>query len=278
MAVPYRHTTFTRPSGAQLVCHLWEPPAATRTVWIIHGFAEHGGRYAPVAEEFAAAGLATVCLDLWGHGRSAGRRGDVTSYEEYLDDLELLRLHLRSAWTAPEVSAVFAHSFGGTLGILWALRHPELSVLALQSPLLELGFPIVPWKDIIQAKLTSVWPGLALPLGTRVDWLTQDTAIARAYQQDPLVHHWITLQAFREMQRAMRAAREQGSQLWMPTQLFWGAEDNIISTTACRAFAERLPGEKRVREFAGCRHELHHEPVKREVVELTRQWIVSHGA
>ena len=278
MTVPYRQTTFVRPSsGAALVCHLWEPPSPARTVWIVHGFAEHGGRYHGVADSFASAGMAVACMDLWGHGKSAGRRGDVERYEEYLDDLELLRAHLRGAWKAPEASAVFGHSFGGMLAVHWALRHPELAVLVMQSPLLDLGFPVPPWKLAVQEFLVSVWPALTLPLDARVDWLARDPAIGRAYNQDPLVHHQITLRAYREMQRAMREARERGAGVQMPTLMMWGTEDHIISRVACRAFVSRLRCESQAREFPGALHELHHEPVKQDALELACRWMLAHA-
>ena len=55
---------------------------------IVHGYAEHCGRYREVANVLQASGLATLSFDLRGHGRSDGQRGHVNRYLQYLDDVD----------------------------------------------------------------------------------------------------------------------------------------------------------------------------------------------
>jgi acylglycerol lipase len=66
---------FTTADGLKLLQRCWQPdvpPAAV--VVLIHGLAEHSGRYAPLAQRLVAEGYAVRALDLRGHGRSEGRR------------------------------------------------------------------------------------------------------------------------------------------------------------------------------------------------------------
>ena len=50
------------------------PQKAFATICIIHGFAEHSGRYAHVADHFAALGYEVFMVDLRGFGLSGGPR------------------------------------------------------------------------------------------------------------------------------------------------------------------------------------------------------------
>lgn len=55
---------------------------------IVHGYAEHIGRYREVAHVLTDAGLTVVGFDLRGHGRSSGGRGVIRSFTDYLDNLD----------------------------------------------------------------------------------------------------------------------------------------------------------------------------------------------
>ncbi|MEX0786127.1 MAG: alpha/beta fold hydrolase, partial [Dehalococcoidia bacterium] len=56
--------------GLELFERSWRPAEPKATVAIVHGFAEHSGRYDHAGEHLAAAGYAAYALDLRGHGRS----------------------------------------------------------------------------------------------------------------------------------------------------------------------------------------------------------------
>src|SRR4030095_16060219 len=68
----------------------WQPslPAHPRgAMLIVHGLAEHGGRYAHVARHFAERGFAVYALDYRGHGRSPGPRVHVDAFDAWCDDV-----------------------------------------------------------------------------------------------------------------------------------------------------------------------------------------------
>src|SRR5262249_41080239 len=58
-----------------------QPPRAS--VLIVHGYAEHGGRYADVARRLAGAGFAVSTFDYRGHGRAGGPRGHCDRFTDY---------------------------------------------------------------------------------------------------------------------------------------------------------------------------------------------------
>lgn len=63
---------FALAGGASAHVHRWLPDQAPRAaLQIVHGMAEHGGRYARLAQALTAEGFAVYAQDLPGHGRTA---------------------------------------------------------------------------------------------------------------------------------------------------------------------------------------------------------------
>src|SRR5262245_21259221 len=108
-------------------------------VALIHGFAEHGGRYAATLSALAAGGLDAWVLDLRGHGRSGGRRTFVRAWTDYLDDVEAYLRHVEQAGGETPLFLV-GHSMGGLVvaSALLARRErlPAVAGAVLLSPLL----------------------------------------------------------------------------------------------------------------------------------------------
>ena len=62
-----------------------ENPIAT--IIIVHGIAEHGGRYEHVAKFLNDNGYDVITYDQLGHGKSSGKRGKIKSFHEHIDSL-----------------------------------------------------------------------------------------------------------------------------------------------------------------------------------------------
>ena len=76
--VSYAKGAWTEPaSNKSLGYRVWRAQHPQALVVILHGFGEHSGRYASLAASLAEQGLSVAAPDLWGHGRSVGRRGDL---------------------------------------------------------------------------------------------------------------------------------------------------------------------------------------------------------
>lgn len=261
-------------SGQQLFYRLWQPASPRAALVLVHGFGEHAGRHAQTAEAMAEAGIAVAAPDLWGHGRSEGPRGHV-SLPWCLADLQRLTHDALLPALGSTRYALMGHSFGGLLAIAWALSNPpQLTRLVVESPLLEVGFPIPWWKAAAGAALSVLWPKCPLSSDLDLSALSHDPAVVKAYREDPLVHGLITAATYRGTIHLRDHVMHRAPQLKTPTLLLTAGTDRIVSVEAERRWFAQLECEKRQREFPDSFHELHNETVREEVFDLIRQWVL----
>jgi len=277
--VRYHEGAWTNPANhRRLFYRQWSPEAVEHTLVLVHGFGEHSGRYETFAQALASHGIATICQDLWGHGRSSGRRGDIDRFEEYLEDLDALTTQIIANHATGKGLAVFGHSFGGLAAAYWALRNPSyLRCLIVQSPLFEVGFQIPAWKLWIADRLTPWWPRLSLPGGVNPLWLSHDRAVVDTYRHDPLVHDRVTLLAYAQIRKAMARIKDDAARLTTPTLFLYAEEDHVVSVEVCRQVAGSLTCERRILGFPNAYHELHHEAVAQQIVLEVAGWVRRHG-
>src|SRR5438445_114459 len=75
--------------GLDLRTYRWPALGAARAhLLLVHGIAEHAGRYPHVASQLAQAGIATHSYDQRGFGGSGGHRAYLDRWSQYHDDLE----------------------------------------------------------------------------------------------------------------------------------------------------------------------------------------------
>ena len=132
--------------GPELYTRHWGPQGNPRAiVVIVHGIAEHGGRYAHVGEYLARHGYAAYSADLRGHGLSEGPSVYVDTFDEYV--LDVSRVIAQARRGCPAVPTfVLGHSMGGTIAVLLAIDRPgAIDGLILSAPAVQLGADVPPW-------------------------------------------------------------------------------------------------------------------------------------
>jgi alpha-beta hydrolase superfamily lysophospholipase len=263
--------------GTALLLRHW--PSASGEPWasmlLVHGLAEHCGRYEHVGVQLADAGIDTHAFDLRGFGGSGGARASIDRWSQLHDDLEERLVAVRSI--APGRPLVlFGHSLGGLISLGYVLdgrARPDL--LVLSAPAIGAKIPI--WQRAMVSTLRRVAPGMLLSNRLDVDTLSTDQGVCDAYLADPFNQHKSTVRfahaAFAEQRRVGAAI----DRLAIPTLVVHGGDDGLVPTETS-ARLEGRPGVTR-RVYAGVRHELHNEPAGRRVIAEEIEWIrdqVSH--
>lgn len=251
---------------------LIEKPKAI--IGIVHGLGEHCRRYDHVATYFNQQGYSVLGYDRHGHGRSDGPRGHASSYEVYLDEIDLLLGKMNDL--NPAIPALlYGHSMGGQLVLLHVLqRQPNLKALISSAPVIRLAFDPPAFTLILGKLMRQIFPGFSQPNGLDPAALSHDPEVVKAYIEDPLVHNKVsTVTALGTLQNAKWLDNYSG-QMPVPTLLMHGQEDKITSCAGTQDFHQRV-GNTDFKMWEGSFHEIHNELNKAEVLQFTSRWVAS---
>jgi alpha-beta hydrolase superfamily lysophospholipase len=228
-------------------------------VVIVHGYGEHIRRYDESARALTAAGWAVRGIDLRGHGESAGTRGFIRRFDEYLDDVALVIARARET-KGPLF--LLGHSMGGLISTHVALqKKAALDGLILSSPFFRLKLPVPAVKVYAGKFFSSVLPTLALPMGLKGADVTRDAELAALYDRDPLNLKKATSRWFTETSTAQEQALARGGDLALPCLFMHGGADKVADPRATEElFATVASKDKTLKIYEGQFHEIFNEP------------------
>lgn len=253
----------------------WLPAESKALVCLVHGFAEHIGRYTHVATYLNARGYGLMGFDLRGHGQSGGRRGHTPTYDDLMENIrEMMALATEKFEGLPLF--LYGHSMGGNLVANYLIRHqPDyLKGAVITSPWLRLTHePPLPLK--ILAKVAYlIFPQLMNPSNLKLEYLSKDTAVQHAYAADPMILRKISAGMFTLVSSAGLLAIRQADKIALPLLLMHGLDDKITSAEASREFAQRMNADLLTAHYwDNMRHELHNETEKEQILTLIVNWL-----
>lgn len=273
-------TTFDGFSG-KLAWRAWRPSTQPRAVLVLaHGYAEHIGRYAHVAEYFTGRRYAVYGYDMAGHGLSEGRRGHITHFSDYLEDL---RRFIAVAQTRePELPTfVVGHSQGGLIALAYGETNPPgLEGMVISAPGLELAMPVPGWKIGLGKILSKLVPTFSMSNGIPEEHLTRDSAVSGAYAQtDPLIVKVASARWVTEFSQAQTDTLAAAHRFQLPCLIMHGSADRLINPDGTRKFFAAAGSEdKTLKIYEGYYHELFNEVGKEQVFADVAQWLDKHIA
>lgn len=118
-------------------------PSPRAHVVIVHGYAEHSGRYDELVRTLEENDFAAHRFDLRGHGHSGGVRAHIGRFDEYIDDMRAVLGHVNEH--RPDTSPLFVlgHSLGGLISLEYCRRSPEaMHGVVVSSPFLHPAFEV----------------------------------------------------------------------------------------------------------------------------------------
>ena len=273
--MPYYEDRFEVPDGLELYEQCWLPPADARAVvLLVHGFTEHGGRYAELAEQLNRHRYAVHALDLRGHGKSEGTRTLVRSFDEYLADLEVFCGRLRRRWPRKPLF-LFGHSMGGTIvGLFAATRPVDAQGLVLSAPAVRIGKCVFPVLRRLASFIGWLFPRLrCVRLGT--GWISRDPRVVEHFRGDPLVFHGrFPVRTGAEILRAAQQLQDSAQDVRLPLLILQGTGDRIVDPEGSRRLhLGAASKDKTLQLYEGLYHDLFHEPEKEQVTADLIEWL-----
>ena len=246
-------------------------------VLIVHGWSDHLGRWEWPAEQLRAAGYTVYLLDLRGHGRSAGRRGHIERFSQYLADIHSFRREVMARHDLPTV--LFGHSFGGALVLRYLETDPDLPVkgAVVSNPWLAVAFGIPVWKALLADVLSHYGRTIPFRAGIKPGALSRDLEVGRAFKRDPLVHDRMTPGAWREIQALQRLVVRDAERIQLPILFLVSGHDRIVDREATLELARTLSADVSIQHYPEMFHEIFNDPEKQKPMSDVLEYLKEIG-
>ncbi|MGE4353652.1 MAG: lysophospholipase [Oscillospiraceae bacterium] len=285
----------------------WQPEIGVRgIVQVSHGVAEYVRRYNHFAHFLCDNGFLVVGIDNLGHGESVektedlGYWGNTGGWEIVVADMRKLYELTRERY--PDVPYfLFGHSMGSFLSRTYIIRYSigldgvilsgtgqqarPILVAARAIAALEIRSHGASYKSERLNKIAfgKYNNGIA-PARTLSDWISRDTAVVDAYNEDPLCGYIPSAGLFRDMADGIlfisnpRNVKRMNKK--MPVFFISGDRDPVGENgksviRAYRSFLDAGMTDVSMKLYHGARHELLNETNKEEVYGDILNWLES---
>ncbi len=270
----HRQGELTAPDGVVIPYREWWRPSAKAVILYLHGQGDHSGPFTAMGDILHEMGFNLYAHDHRGFGLSREPRGDIPTYERFLDDVMTMLNHARSRNPNRPIF-LLGLSMGGHLALRAACRAGSAIAGAIA---LSPGFKLrrrPPWSVILKVALAALLtPGRYLSFqSARIITTRNKIHLLRAREDE----HWVTaytarflLQAVRSIQRAKRELRR----LRVPVLVMQAGEDYLVCPEENRRIFARIGSpDKEFRLLEGLHHTLVAEPEMPQIAREIAQWM-----
>ena len=305
--------TFTFPSSdGRHTCHgsCWQPARdlPRGVVQIVHGVAEHMGRYEWFARFLAGHGYAVCGADHLGHGRTGAEDGKFGYFGPRrgweLVTRDVRRLRLMAGDRFPGVPYfLLGHSMGSFLTRTYLCRYPGTVDGAILSGTGQESALLVGAGKALAGLIAHVrGPEAVSPLvnelslgsynkqfrpnRTGADWISRDEKVVDAYLRDPWCTFTPTVGMFRDMLGGLQYIASPAALAQMdpdtPVYLFSGDRDPVGGNGAgvrkvYGYFEKQGTRDLTMKLYPGGRHEMLNELNREEVYADVLAWLDRHN-
>lgn len=263
--------------GSRIAWRAWLPETSARAVIVlVHGVAEHSGRYAHVGKRLADSGFAVYALDHLGHGKSAGNNANIGSMAGAADNVaDMLKIASREHPDVPRF--LVAHSMGSLITLYLATRAPiDVDGIVVSAPPLDIGVGN-PLQRLLGPLMSRFAPNFGV-LKLDSSMISRDPEVVRAYDNDPLVFRGkLPARTGMEMLNATEFVKSRLDKLTVPLLVLHGTAD-VIAAPSSTDLIERSAAAKdlTVIRYEGLYHEVFNEPEQDKVLSDVVEWLEAH--
>jgi len=276
MTTIHRQSEYMPSSGNRLHLDIRRHEDDRPALLFIPGTGAHAAYYDAFLERLAKERFTVVGLDLRGHGKSEGKRGDF-SFDELLDDVDAAVSYIAENIT--KNIGVFGSSQGGLLTLYAAVRNDAIrSALCHNAAYLPRDAADCTRAPGLFSKtmplfvlFSRMFPSLRLPTTIYLDMhaVFRDEKNLRAYLDDPLSVKRYSLRSIASLATA-KPARPL-SEIPCPVMILTGSEDAVIPLEVARRVYEDLTPPRELEVIEGALHMLLIEYID-ETLPIVSRW------
>lgn len=262
--------------GEAVAGYVWKASSPRAQVLLQHGYGEYAERYLTQYNELVPklnhAGFDVYAIDLPGHGRTQGERGQIDLHEA-------VRLHLKARSSLPVglPTVLFGHSLGGLITAASIVRERGniaaaiISASAMQTPSKR-------WERLLSKISTAIAPSGPMPLprpGTEA--LTRDKELVQLIDADSMMY------VGKAKNLVAKTVLEISDEVWsktenwkVPTLIIHGNKDESTNYLNSMALNEKiLSPDRKLIIYPGGYHELLNDTIKDEVEQDLFDWLIA---
>ncbi|WP_163833455.1 alpha/beta hydrolase [Spartinivicinus ruber] len=291
--------------GCDLYIRYWQPSyPAKGIIHILHGLAEHSGRYQRLAEWLNQQQFIVIAHDQRGHGHTGqqtqlGHFSDHNGWAHLINDVSSVQ-----TWATGQFGKLpiilLGHSMGSYLTQDFLLTHSHnihAAILSGSNYDLATKFTFSRW--IAQFECWRLGPSVPsrlienlvfgrfnhrfAPSRTSHDWLSRDSKQVNAYIADPLCGFISTAQLWSDLFEALHRINQvdnlKSIRFDLPIYVLGGRDDPISAGKRLKHLANalRAAGINQVTEaiYVGGRHEMFNETNYQQVYTDMTDWLIS---
>lgn len=268
-----RHKTFAFMSrGNTLFAQRWWPNYYPKAVVIfIHTWAGHSARDIELIERLTTLGYACYGFDFIGHGKTEGKRGYLSDFDEWVTDLtsfiEVVHSELRSL-------PVFLHAYGvgATVAANYLTSgHSDIDGVVFNSGALAVGKKIAKVHILLAWVIGGIFPRIPvapLPPNSMSTVAEQQ----QAYDNDPLVFHGqMTAGTGKELLMASLHITQRLHKISVPFLALQGRHDTLV-TGSDQLYQQASSQDKMLKSYDAL-HDLLHDKAAEQVITDIIEWL-----
>ncbi|MGF7059363.1 lysophospholipase [Brassicibacter mesophilus] len=250
------------------------PEQAKAIVIIVHGFAEHLGRYEYFKDKLNDLGYGVYRFDNRGHGRSGGKKGHLQDFNYFITDADAIVEMAKNENPSVPIF-MFGHSMGGFITSAYGIRYKEklrgqiLSGAATMKPPQVAGV-----KSNLFRVLNKIVPRIKVK-NSLDNMICHNQDVVKAYKEDPLNLKYATLKFYVEfLVKGIEWLNKNMSEYNYPCLILHGANDKIVSKQASENFYNVIKSDdKKIIIYESLYHEIINEDKKDDIVEDIHIWM-----
>lgn len=242
-------------------------PNSNLGIILIHGLAEHKGRYEYFIKKIYDMNISVFAIDIRGHGESGGKRGDIDDFFTYIKDLEYFIKNIRSKYSNLKL-ALLGHSLGGLISTGYVEINFDIDFLVLSNPLLITPnatklLKFIPYKFLSFIKIKKRH--------------SESPEMLKYSYNDPLASNYFSLRLIGVIfYEGIGQVLKKLNSIKIPVLLLGGELDPLIQTNKFASLLLKFGSkDKSLKIYKNVKHRLLQSEIKDEIIREIVMWLNS---
>lgn len=245
-----------------------QPETAKATVIMVHGLAEHLGRYDDFAGLLIRSGFNVIRYDQRGHGHSSGENTFYSDVDEITDDLNAIVLYAKKLLSEQQVF-VIGHSMGGYTAALYGTKYPrKIDGYITSGALTRYNHEL--FKDVPVGLDSNDYIKNEMGEG-----LCSTEIVLKHYVEDALNKKEISIGLIRTLEKGIEYLKLEAGDFKDPVLILHGENDGLVSPKDSEQFHDEISSsDKALIIYPKLEHEIFNEFTKKnEIFNTVIKWI-----